>query len=194
MAFIAPIVEGHGEVEALPPLLRRLTQSFGLTAAIQVNPPIRVKAGSFLRDPQYFDRYVQLAAFKAVANGGLVLILLDCDDECPAQMGPQLLARAQAVRQDASFLVALARREFETWFLAAAESLRGRCGLPTDLARPANFEAIRDAKGWLNAHMPDGYAPIAHQHLLAKAMNLDEARAAGSFQRLTERLRAFFQV
>ncbi len=188
MAFIAPIVEGHGEVEALPPLLRRLAESFDLGAMLQVNPPIRVKSGSFLNDAAYFNKYVELAARKAVAYRGFVLILLDCDDDCPAEIGPQLLARAQAARGDTTFLVALASREFETWFLAAAESLRGQFGLPADLARPANFEAIRNAKGWLSARMPNGYDPVSHQHLMAKAMDLGQARAAGSFNRLAERL------
>jgi hypothetical protein len=165
-----------------------MAESFNSATMLQVNPPIRVKSGSFLNDAAYFNRYVELAARKAVAYEGFVLILLDCDDGCPAEMGPQLLARAQAARGDATFLVALARREFETWFLAAAESLRGHFGLPADLSRPANFEEIRDAKGWLSGRMPNGYDPVSHQHLMAKAIDLDQARAAGSFQRLAERL------
>jgi hypothetical protein len=108
-----------------------------------------------------------------------------------AELGPRVLAGARAARGDAKFLVVLAYREFETWFIAAAESLRGHCGLPGNLERPANFEAIRDAKGWLGAHMPNGYDPLMHQHLLARAMNLDQAEAARSFQRLAQHLSYF---
>lgn len=188
MAFIASIVEGHGEVEALPALLYRLADRLELPTALRVDPPIRVKSGSFLNNEEYFRRHVELAASKATAYGGAVLILLDCDDGCPAERGPKLLEQAVAVRSDAKFLVALAYREFETWFIAAAESLRGRFGLPEDLTRPANFESIRNAKGWLGGCMPNGYDPIRHQHLMARAMDIDQALAATSLHRLAQRL------
>ena len=41
-------------------------------------------------------------------------------------------ARAAAVRGDVTITVALAYREYETWFLAAANSLRGVGGLPLE--------------------------------------------------------------
>ena len=42
--------------------------------------------------------------------------------------------------------VFLAKKEFEAWFLAAAESLRGQQGLPLDLTSPHYPENIRGAK------------------------------------------------
>lgn len=194
MAFIASIVEGHGEVEALPALLHRLGTRLALPSALRVGPPIRVKSGSFLTDETYFARHVELAASKAIANGGAVLILLDCDDDCPAQLGPRLLERARSVRGDARFLVSLAHREFETWFIAAVESLRGPFGMPADLTRPAHFESIRNAKGWLGGHMPNGYDPIRDQHKMARAMDIDQALAATSLRRLAERLPLILQA
>jgi hypothetical protein len=95
---MASVVEGHGEVEALPALIRRIAESIGFAGDLRVNPPIRVKSGSFLNDEDYFRKYVALAAGKAVANGGSLLILLDCEDDCPGTLGPALLRRAQAVR------------------------------------------------------------------------------------------------
>ena len=41
---VASIVEGSGEVEALPVLLKRLFAASGLTGRPEVNRPIRVKA------------------------------------------------------------------------------------------------------------------------------------------------------
>jgi len=119
--FVAPIVEGHGEVQAIPILLQRVLSELGGNALLHINPALRVKAGSFLRDHDYFARYIELAARKAKANnGGSVLILLDSEDECPAQLGPELSQRATSVRDDVPIVVALAYREYETWFLAAA--------------------------------------------------------------------------
>jgi hypothetical protein len=183
MTFIAPIVEGHGEVDALPTLLYRIQQSLPSAPAIQVNPPIRVKSGSFLNRPDDFRRHLELATAKASARQGSVLILLDCDDDCPAALGPRLLQEAIAVRNDVTMFVALAHREYETWFLAAARSLRGISGLPHDLEPPPNPDRLRDAKGWLGERMPDGYDPIRHQLVFTRRMDLEQAKSARSFER-----------
>jgi hypothetical protein len=63
--FIAPIVEGHGEVQAVPILLRRLAADAMPVAQLHLNPALRVKAGSFVNDDDYFRKYLELAARKA---------------------------------------------------------------------------------------------------------------------------------
>jgi hypothetical protein len=91
MVYLVPIVEGHGEVEALPALLHRIAEIVSPGLALKVNHPIRVKSGSFLRDSVYFDKQIVLASAKAAQSGGVVMILLDCEDDCPARVGPLLL-------------------------------------------------------------------------------------------------------
>ncbi len=190
--YIAPIVEGHGEKEAVPALLYRLASAAGVERPLRVNHPIRVKAGSFLHDAAYLARHATLAAEKAAQAGGLVLVLLDCDDDCPASLGPDLLRRVQAVRSDVEWIVVLAHREYESWFLAAARSLRGKCGLPADLDTPLHHETIRDAKGWLGGRMPGGYDPLTHQLAFTKSFDIEEAEANRSFLRFRERIRKAF--
>lgn len=187
MAFVAPIVEGQGEQEAVPALLHRLNLHLGTGVYLAVNPPIRVKSGSFLNDDEYLKRYVSLAASKARSNSGTVLIMLDCEDFCPAQLGPSLLAKAQAVCADIRIVVALAYREYETWFIAASQSLQGKFGLPNDLSVPNSLD-MRDAKGWLGARMPSGYDPVSHQLSFTKTFDLDQAKVVHSFNRLCERM------
>lgn len=193
MAFIAPIVEGQGEIEAVPALLHRLGTHLGCNEALQINQPIRIKSGSFLKDDAYFRKYVALAAAKAALRNGWVLILLDCEDDCPARLGPSLLAKAQAVRSDVKYLIVLAYREFETWFIAAAESLRGHFGLAADLSAPTNPESLRDAKGWLGARMSSRYDPIIHQHKFTKVFDIEQARTIHSFNRFCKRLSKLIQ-
>ena len=188
--LIVPIVEGHGEWEALPLLLRRILSESDAGSLPSVNPPIRIKAGSFLRDHDYFARYFSLAAAKAAQGKGTVLILLDCEDDCPAELGPRLMAMAQAVRSDVPLLVTLAHREFETWFLTAAESLQGCCGLPADLEAPSNPEAIRGAKEWLGERMREPYDPITHQVKFVARLNLQKAARNLSFARLVSKITA----
>lgn len=186
MAFVASIVEGHGEIEAIPILLRRLNNHIGAPEYLQMNAPIRIKSGSFLNDDDYFNKYVALAAAKAAEKKGCVLIILDCEDYCPATLGPSLLSKAQAVRNDVRYLVVLAYREFESWFIAAAESLRGHFGFPDDFSAPADIEGIRDAKGWLGKRMNIKYDPITHQHQLTKIFDLDQAQNTASFKRFCD--------
>jgi hypothetical protein len=193
MTLFVPIVEGQGEVQAVPSLLNRLADAAGASSAVHVNHPIRVKASSFLHDAGYFARYVAMAAAKAAQSRGHVLILLDCDDDCPATLGPELLERARAVRPDVSMSVCLAYREYETWFIAAAESLRGKFGLPTDLSAPADAERTRDAKGWLSARMGRSYDPIVDQLDFTRAFDLAQARSNRSFGRLADFVRAKVQ-
>ena len=188
MVVFVPIVEGQGEVQAVPNLLHRIVQSVRPELAVRVNPPIRVKAGSFLQDAEYFRRQVALAAAKAAQSQGHVLILLDCEDGCPATLGPELLRRARATRGDVSYLVCLVSREYETWFVTAAESLQGCCGLPANLAPPQDPEQIRGAKEWLSRHMPYPYDPILHQLDLTRVFDLREAQANHSFRRLVQKI------
>ncbi len=79
--------------------------------------------------------------------------------------------------------VVLARSEFESWFIAAAESLRGRCGLPDDLEAPRDPEAIRGAKEWLGRHMRRRYVETLDQPALTALFDLDAARRADSFDK-----------
>ena len=193
MAYVASIVEGHGEVDALPTLLRRISQTAAPGQTLNVNQPIRIKSGSYLNDKDYFRRYTLLAAAKAAQSNGFVLILLDCEDQCPAQLGPALLARAQAVRNDVSYLVVLAYREFESWFLAAARSLRGQRGLAADLEPPQAADNIRNAKGWLSERMGVSYDPVIHQMEFCRTFALQQARSNASFNRFYTRIAAMLQ-
>jgi hypothetical protein len=193
MRYIASIVEGHGEVEALPALLHRIARLSPFTGVLLVNPPLRVKSGSFFNDHDYFHKQVTLATAKAAEVNGSVLILLDCEDDCPATLGPKLLRRAQAVRANVNILVALAYREYETWFLTAARSMRGLRGLPPDIEPPEAAESIRDAKGWLSARMNVAYDPVIHQLEFTRKFDLEAARANRSFDRLCHRIHSFLE-
>jgi len=82
--------------------------------------------------------------------------------------------------------VVIAKCEFEAWFLAAAESLRGRRGLPPNLQPPPDPESVRDAKRWLGERMAGGrvYQPPQDQAALTSVFDVDAARrGAGSFDK-----------
>jgi hypothetical protein len=179
---VACIVEGHGEVEAVPVVVRRIAQEALPSLAIKISPPFRLPRSRLLQ-PSELQRTVELAA-RRVGNFGGILILLDSDDDCPASMGHELLAWARKARADVPIRVVLAKREFEAWFLAAAESLRGRRGLAATLTSPSDPEAIRGAKEWLAAHMSEGhYSARLDQPALAALFDVSAARRAPSFDK-----------
>jgi hypothetical protein len=194
--YIAPIVQGHGDVAAVPVLLRRIATELRPDVVLKINTPIRVKANRFTKEQSAdFRKFIMLASAKVASQDapGCVLILLDCEDDCPAELGPKLLGQAHQVRPDMEFIVALAFREYETWFITAAQSLQGRNGLLERLVAPSDPEAIRDAKGWLTAHMGQPYDPVIHQASFTQALDFNQAMGSGSFARLFCRVSEFFR-
>ena len=179
------IVTGHGEIEAVPILIRRIAAETNPSLAVDIPGILRVPESS-LRQAGQLERHVERAAELLQGSGG-VLILLDCDWEggCPAQEGPALLARARLKRPDKLIAVVLAKQEYEAWFLAAAESLAGRRGLPINLTAPADPETIRGAKEWLRSRMPANraYSETIDQPKLTAALDLEMARRADSFDK-----------
>lgn len=181
---IASVVEGEGEVRALPRRLHRIAADLG-AADLRTPLPMRVPRGR-ITTPGGLERAVAAAALRVTGTGG-VLVLLDADDDCPAQFGPLLLARAQASRPDKQVSVVLANREFEAWFLAAAPSLAGQFGFSAAFSRPKDPESARDCKGRLTKARPKGqpYKETVDQAPLTSAFDLEMARQhSGSFDKL----------
>ena len=178
MPRIATIVEGRGEVEAAPVLLRRIAERVSPGSFLETPRPFRVQRYGILRGDG-LERVVALVAARAGANGG-VLLLLDANGDCPGRLAPRLLERAAAARPDRNVRIVLARVEFEAWFLAAAKSLAGKHGIDEAIAPPDDPEAIRDAKGWLSAGTPRGrpYRETIHQARFAATFDMDAARSA----------------
>ena len=178
---IQPIVEGHGEVAAVPVLLRRLqvkSQAFQL----EILRPIR-KTLSELTHEDSLQRAVKLALLKG-AGGILILFDGDGDGDCPKELAPKIGSWARGAAQHRPCEVVVAYREYEAWFLGALESLGGVGGAPY----PHPPESVRGAKEALRTAMPD-YAPSVDQAALTARFDLAAAhRRCRSFRRL---VRAF---
>lgn len=115
-----------------------------------------------------------------------ILVLLDADKDCPAVLGPDLLERARRARSDRTVRVVLAKAEYEAWFLAAAVSIGGQCGLPEHIEAPGDPESIRNAKRWLAKQMGPGkgYYPARELVALTRRFDLQAARSAPSFDKM----------
>jgi hypothetical protein len=127
-----------------------------------------------------------------------ILVLIDSDDDCPhdPRSATEQRGRKQA-RKDLHIAVVLAHREYESWFIAAAESLAGKRRLDLSLAAPDNCEQIRDAKGWLSEHIvgPGRYSPTQDQAALTMSMDLQLVKnRSRSFHKLWKELERIVQT
>jgi hypothetical protein len=93
---IVPIVEGHGEVEAVRILFRRLIAELDLAIPVDIARPIRRPRGSLMKAGG-LEAAIGLAAI-VMGETGSIFVLLDSEGECPAEVGPRLLARARSAR------------------------------------------------------------------------------------------------
>ena len=180
------IVEGQGEVSAVPVLLRRLLHDVAGCHDVQTGPPLRRKQHEFQREDT-LKKVVRLAVLQP--DCAAVLVLFDGEDDCPASLGARVRGWARAAAGDVPCEVVVAYREYESWFLAALESLRGRCRIADDAVAPLVPEARRNAKGELETHMPRGasYSPTIHQARLTAALDLAQAhRRSRSFRKLAK--------
>lgn len=175
MIQIASIVEGDGEVAALPVLLRRFALEWPCPDSVNPLQPIRVRRDKFLNKEDEFSRQLRLAAAKC-GEGGWILIVLDADDDCPAELGGQVYERAQQYIAHRSLSVVLANREFEAWFIAAANSLSGVRGFFPLPEEAVQAEVPRNAKGWMRERMLGGtYSEILDQPAFAARIDLQQA-------------------
>ncbi|BBL74016.1 DUF4276 family protein [Methylomagnum ishizawai] len=186
MTKVSPIVEGDGEVRALPVLLRRLALWLSPDQWIDVLNPIKTRRDRFLNRDEEFRRMLLLAAAKC-GDSGWILILLDADDDCPAQLGAEVLERAKQVVPHRRVSVVIANREYEAWFIAAALSLDGKRGFCFS-GQPIDPEINRDAKGWIKQRKRDGrYDEINDQSAFSQLIDLEQARRnSRSFRKLCD--------
>ena len=182
---VAAIVGGHGEVESVLILFRRIVGILDPRIIVQMKPVLRIPESRLAKAGE-LEKHVEFAA-RSVGGSGGIFVLLDCDSPggCPRNDAPVWLRRAHNARPDMETSLVLANKEYEAWFLAAAESLRGYCGLPSDLAAPPNPEDIRGAKEWLRRHMPRirKYSETVDQPALTSVFDIQAARRADSFDK-----------
>lgn len=196
---IACVVEGHGDVPAMPVLLRRLAHVHGLDG-LQIPRPVRTPKSKIMRgntaDSAELSRAIDLAARKLPSpQEGMVLVVIDADESCPAEIAPEIMEVAKKVRSDVRVAVVLAKCEFEAWFIASIKSLRGTRGIRADATPPEDPEAVRNAKGYLRSQMEPGttYSETVDQPALAGSFDLEQATQCRSFRKLQVEFEGFVE-
>jgi hypothetical protein len=201
--------EGHGEVSALPVLVRRLLKEkdpgnllFVDSDVIRTPPSHLVKWNKAAQQPDYSEWIKRLSLAARRGNVGGVLAVFDGDlphfpagsaaSFCAATAAKSMAAAAvsSGAGKVLSLSVVFACSEYETWLVAGAESLAGRKLADGRLALPPNVQfPVGDpeshGKGWLEQNCPS-YRPTRDQMALTELLDFQVVRASHlrSFQRL----------
>jgi hypothetical protein len=197
---VAAIVEGHGEVASLPILLERLWYELLHGEYVDVvRPPIRQpKARLAANKGDALKKAVTLAAGKLATQQDegsapeLILILVDADKDLPCVLGPRLFRVAQRARTDKNVSCVIANIEYETWFVASAESLSDFLNLGDEPQGPNDPETARMGKGWIEKRFKGvRYSETIDQPKLTARMDLQMCRdRPPSFDKLCRDLEA----
>ena len=191
MPVIVPIVEGDGDAVALPNLLTRiLAEKYGRgDVLVAQGRQGVVKANGRQNLERKLDRFLGHAQNRP--GCAAVLIVVDADDDCPAELAARLRERCHDIGTRCPVEIVCACRSYEAWLLASLETIRGSYGIPDAAALPADADGIPDPKRWLTDQMPAGqvYKPTTHQPSLSSAIDPFLAhRNSRSFRRLCHAL------
>lgn len=176
MKRILPIVEGDGDMQAVPELIRRVAHELGHFDLTVCKPH---KRGDLPKVRSRFEDYFRTA----LLEGCPILWVMDYDcEDCHSPIADlaELRSRATPMALGARFEFAFMVQEFETLFLADHETTRlVFSDIPDALAFPTDPESVRGAKEWLSSARPKGssYKPTQHQKRLSSQVNLARLRS-----------------
>jgi hypothetical protein len=196
MAIRRPVllVEGPGDKEAVPALIRSLASHLEIYDLQPAPHPITCRDLVSIGRPDQLEKFVEYACMRD--DGDAVLLVVDCDDDCPATSGPALAARALPIaeRYRKKVGIVLLYREFESLFLLSLASIRESFKdydwrieeLPSD----EDLENKRGAKELLRKAMGIGiYKETRDQVRFVTALDFERLQSASrAFRHLTTTL------
>ena len=191
MPTIVPVVEGAGDVAALPELLGRiLRERFNRPDVIVAQGRSRVvTANGRQKLESKLENFLQHAQKKPQCDA--ILVLLDADDDCPVNLAQGLLERCKRLGLNCPVEIVCAHRSYESWFLASLDTIKGRGNIPDTAVLVQAAEDVSSPKQWLTDQMPRGraYKETIHQASLSRSIDIGAAHHnSRSFRRLCHAL------
>ena len=183
------LVEGQGDAQAAPTLLRRLLREEYNRYDWLVDAKHVMQVHSLARLQKDLYKYVEHLRGKDCDGA---MILLDLEDQLPCEEAPAL-AEEIAALQPLPFpvVIVFAYREYEAWLLAGLASIAAQSTYFLDnITFPDNPEGRRSPKKQLDERMPPlvKYKEVFHQAEFTRLLDLTQARRAPSFCRLERAL------
>lgn len=183
--MIQLIVEGEGEVVAVPKLFHRLAVELGV-AQVRFGIPIKQRRSQLVRRKD-LERAIELASQRR--NCEAVFILFDADDLCPKTEANPLRELACELARGLPTALVVANREYEAWFLASQETLGAAVPYPNDPDRK------RGAKEELERRLDIYYDELADQPKFTGNLDFRLAyQRSRSFRKLVKEFHRLLQV
>jgi hypothetical protein len=182
------IVEGKGEVQAIPNLCARILASLSAHQWFVDKEPVRRPRSQLVdervkgpRRPCREEGVRKALEIAAARHPDAILVMCDSDDDCPGRWASSV---ASLVDQSSSRPAAavMAVREFEAWLLW------GHSDAELAKIKASDPDRIRNAKGKLEK-LVAGYEPTTHQLLLTRQIDVHRLRQRSrSFDKLVRTL------
>ena len=139
MIRVAAIVEGYGDVQAVPALVAKTAKALGQPSI--ASDPIRAGEWKLLRRAGILEKYLDLAASR---EWDMILVVLDLEDDCARSESDSARTRIENWKsgRDLSVEIVFMVREYETLFLWSPSCL----SIPENTNLPADPDQIRGAK------------------------------------------------
>lgn len=185
MINIFSIVEGHGEISAVPILIRRIANEICGRFDVACLPPYRLPRGRMLID---LTRVIALgrAQLAGLEGDGHIVIIMDADEECPATLATTVRNHCRDVWDDETIKLIFACQEYEAWFLASNMNVNHHRDLRDETPTLENPEVLRSPKGFFERQfLRPGrfYSETIDQPKFSAAMDIETARRALSFDK-----------
>lgn len=194
MRRLLPIVEGHGDLEAVPNLIRRVLHEVHQCFDIELLPAQR--RGEWPKVKREFDRYYLAARLESAPI--LWVLDFDCDDCIDPDLEREwALSRAKQVDSTGRLEMMFIVKEYESLFLWDKRPLEQAFGqLASPAVLPSDPESVRDAKGYVSTLLPKGraYKPSTDQARVTSRLDLALlAQQSASYSRFEQAVLALCQ-
>ncbi|WOV90108.1 MAG: hypothetical protein R1F54_05970 [Candidatus Zeuxoniibacter abyssi] len=175
---MASIVEGHGDRNALPTLIKKLKPNTILYE------PTRIPRDKFLNDNEFRGRHLQIMrSFVEYKDNKAVIILFDAEEECCKELLNKIqatvLADIDKILSGINYIFALAEKGYESWLVA------GFGGPDTGKGNPQK---------WLKDNIPSlngRYRKAVGQKRMSAQLDIERAKNnSPSFHRFAEKITA----
>ncbi|HET8682371.1 MAG TPA: hypothetical protein VFM54_10925 [Micromonosporaceae bacterium] len=170
---IGLVVEGQGDLNALPILLRRRLWQREIHKDI-LGKPVSCNGREKAVMPTGLEGFVAVAAARPGCRS--VLVVVDGEKDLVCELGPSLLSRARDVTR-LPVAICLAERTYEDWLFASCETL--------DIGSLRYRRTVAGLGAVVAALKPAKYVKPTWQPRLTERLDLDVAmRRSGSLRRM----------
>ncbi|NBJ09346.1 hypothetical protein [Microvirga arsenatis] len=191
---IFSIVEGHGEVPAVPVLLRRFAHEIYNRYDFDVLTPFRLPRSKYAKDDELMRSLLLGSVKLSEYSKPHILIIMDADDDCPVTEQQRLSRLILNNNFNVPVSLVMPYREYETWFNTSIGPGTNHATFKAPYNPSPNAHGIRDAKGYFERnYLNQGvfYSETVDQQKYTSLIDL-QANDDRSFRKMRKEMSIIF--